>query len=81
MIISLDYPLTKKKNFDKNPTPLHDKSSGEIRDSKNIPKHKSNLEQAHSQHQIKWKETQSNSSKIRNNLRLSSLSIATQYST
>jgi hypothetical protein len=41
---------------------LHGKCSGEIRHTKDIPKHnKSNLQYACSQHQMKWKETQRNS--------------------
>jgi hypothetical protein len=36
----------------KNPTPVHDKSLGKIRNSKPIPKHdKSNLQQTSSQHE------------------------------
>ena len=38
-----------KKNMQQNPTPLRDKGLGEIRDTRNIPKHnKSNIQQAHS---------------------------------
>lgn len=45
MIISADDPLTKKdkkkkKKLRQNPKPFHGKSPGEIRDSRNIPKHK-----------------------------------------
>jgi hypothetical protein len=47
MIISLDV----EKAFDKNPTSLHNKSLGNIRNSRPIPKHsKSNLPQTSSQH-------------------------------
>jgi hypothetical protein len=50
MIISLD----DEKAFDKNPTPLHDKSLGKIRNSTTIPKpNKNNIMQTSSQHQIK----------------------------
>jgi hypothetical protein len=50
MIISLD----DEKAFEKNPTPLHDKSLGKIRNSRPIPKHnESNLQQTSSQHQTK----------------------------
>jgi hypothetical protein len=35
MIIFLDA----EKSFDKNPTPIHDKSLGKIRNSRPIPKH------------------------------------------
>jgi hypothetical protein len=50
MTISLDA----EKAFDKNPTHIHDKSLGKIRNSRPIPKHdKSNLEQTISQHQSK----------------------------
>jgi hypothetical protein len=53
MIISLDA----EKAFDKNPTFLHDKSLGKIRNSRPIPKHsKSNLQQTSSQHQTEWRE-------------------------
>ena len=54
MIISLDA----EKAFDKNPTALHDKSLGKIRNSRRIPKHnKSNIHQTSNQHQSKWRET------------------------
>lgn len=54
-----------------NRTHLHDKSLGEIRNTGHTPKHrKGNLQQAYSQHQIKWRGTQSNSTKIRNKTRL-----------
>jgi hypothetical protein len=54
MIISLNT----EKPFDKNPTPLHDKSLGNIRNSRPILKHsKSNIRKTCSQHQTKWKET------------------------
>ena len=63
MIISLDA----KKAFDKNPTPLHDKSFGKTRNSRPITKHnKSNLQQTSSQHQSKGREEGSNPTKIRN---------------
>jgi hypothetical protein len=46
MIISFDA----EKAFDKNPTPIHDKSLGKIRNSRPLPKHnKSNLKQTSSQ--------------------------------
>jgi hypothetical protein len=42
---------------DKNPTPLHDKRLGEIRDRRPIPKHnKGSIQQANSKHQITWRE-------------------------
>jgi len=45
MIISLDA----EKGFDKNPTPLHDKSLRMIRNSRPIPKHnKCNIQQTSS---------------------------------
>ena len=57
MIISLD----SEKAFNKNPTPIHDKSLGKIRNSRPLPKHdKSNLQQTSSQHQSKWREAGSN---------------------
>jgi hypothetical protein len=49
MIISLDA----EKAFDKNPTPIHDKSLGK-KNSRPIPKYnKSNIKQTSSQHQTK----------------------------
>jgi hypothetical protein len=46
------------KSLWQNPTALHNESLGEIRGTRPIPKHnKSNIEQANSQHQIKWRET------------------------
>ena len=43
------------KSIRQNPTPIHDKSLGKIRNSRLIPKHgKSNLQQTSSQHQRKW---------------------------
>ena len=49
-----------------NPTPLHDKTLGKIRNSRPIPKHnKSNIQLASSQHQSKWREPGSNPTKIR----------------
>jgi hypothetical protein len=52
MIISLDT----EKAFNKNLTPLHDKSLKEITDTRDIPKHnKDSLQQACSQHQIREK--------------------------
>jgi hypothetical protein len=45
----MNISLIAEKAFDKNPTPIHDKSLGKIRNSKPIPKHdKSNLQQASS---------------------------------
>ena len=50
--------LAVEKSFDKNSTPLHVKSLGEIKKIHLIIKHnKSNIQQANSQHQIKWRET------------------------
>ena len=65
-----------------NPIPLDDKNPREIRNIRGIPKHsKDNLQQDGSQHQIKWRETQNNSTNIRYKARLSTLSIPIQYST
>jgi hypothetical protein len=62
MVISLDA----EKAFEKNSASLHVKRLGKIRNSRPIPKHdKSNLQQTSSQHQTKWRETSSNSTKIR----------------
>jgi hypothetical protein len=54
-IISLDA----EKAFDKiNPTPIHNKSLGKIRNLRPLLKHnKSNIKQTSSQHQTKWIET------------------------
>ena len=63
-----------------NPPPLHDKNLLEIKDTKNIPKHnKSNIQQADSQCQIKWREIQGYSAKIRK-VRLSTLFLSIQRS-
>ena len=83
MIISLEA----EKCFDENPKPFHVKSLKEIIDTRILPKHnKGNIQQADSKHEIKWRETiplmeRSNSSKIRDQLRLPSLSVCLQYST
>ena len=46
-------------------------------DTRNIPKYnKSNIQQVESQHQIKWRETQRNSTKIRNRTRLYLFNVA-----
>ena len=51
MIISLDA----EKAFDKNPTPIHNKSLGKIRNSRSVIKDdKSNLQQTSSHQQSKW---------------------------
>ena len=74
MIISVNA----EKAFDKNQALFHDKNLEEIRDIRNISKHnKGHWQQANSQHQIKWGETQSDSSKIRTKTRLSYLSLST----
>jgi hypothetical protein len=53
---------------------LHDKNPVEIKNTTHIHQHnKGSLYQAYSQHQIKWRETQSNSTKIGKNSRLSTL--------
>ena len=65
----------------KNLTSLYGKGLGGTRDTRNICKdNESNLQQADSQHQIQWRETQSDFTKIRNKTSLSTLSIAVQYS-
>ena len=59
------------KSLWKNPTPLHDKIPGEIKVMQGSTwTKKGNLQQAHSQHQVKWREPQRNSTKIRNKTRL-----------
>lgn len=61
---------------------IHDKSTGEIRTTREIPLHyKGNLQQSCSQHQLKWNKTQSNSTKTRDRTRLSTLSTPIQYRT
>ena len=62
------------------PTSLHDKGLGEIRDKRNIIKNnKSKTQQADSQHQTKWRETQSDPSKEQE--KTFTLSISIQHST
>ena len=74
-----DPRLNKKekwKSIQQNQYPSMIKGLGETRDTRNMSKHnKSNIQQVDSQHQIEWRETQSNSTKIRNKTRLSTLSI------
>jgi hypothetical protein len=70
------------KKLWQNSTSLLDESPGEIRNIRFIPKHnKSNLHVVHSHHQIKWRETHSNFTEMRNKTRLSMLSLSMQYST
>jgi hypothetical protein len=72
------------KSLWQNSKPLRDKSLGEIRDTGGggIPKRKKgNLQQAYHQHQIKWRRSQSNLTKIRTKIRLSTLSLFVQCST
>ena len=77
MIISLDA----EKAFDKIQLSFMIKGLGEIRDTRTISKHnKGNIQQANNQHQSKWRETQSDSTKIRNKMRHSTLYISMQYS-
>jgi hypothetical protein len=55
-----------RESIRQDPTPIHDKSLGKIRNSRSMPKHdKSNLQQTSSQHQSKWCEAGSNPTKIR----------------
>ena len=52
------FTLDAEKAFDKIPIPIHDKSLGNIGNSRPIPKHnESNLQQTSSQHHTKWRET------------------------
>lgn len=77
MRISLDA----EKAFDKIQE-LHDKGLGDIRDTRDIPKHnKGNIQRANSQYQIKWRKTESNSTTFRNKIMLSTLYMPIQYST
>jgi hypothetical protein len=69
----------KKNPLTKSPTPLQDKSPGEIRDRRDMPKHnKGNsyhkLYQVYNQYQMRWRETQSNSTKFMHKTRFSVLS-------
>ena len=58
-----------------------DKGVGEIRIIRNITKHnKCSLQQASSQHQIKCRGAQNNSTKATKRVQLSSLSLTIQYS-
>ena len=53
---------------------------GEIRNTRDILKHnKGYLQKAHSQHPIKWRENQNNSTKIRNKAKLLILPIPIHY--
>lgn len=70
-----------RKTFDKIQYPFVIKRTGELRDTRDIPQYsKDHLQQADSQRHLKWRETQSISTKIRNELRLSTLLMSTQYS-
>lgn len=72
--------LHAEKNFAKNTTILHVKCLGEIGVTRHISKHnKSKIHKANSLHGLKWRETQSNSMKVRDKKRLFSLSISIQY--
>ena len=63
--------------FDKIQHSFMIKSLREIRDTRDMPKHnKGILQQADSQHLIKWRETQSNSTKIRDKTSRSTLSMS-----
>lgn len=78
MILSLDT----EDAFYKIQHNLMKKRLKEIRDKRDVPKHnKGNLQQANRQDHIKWREIKSNSTKIRNKIRLSTFSMSTQYST
>jgi hypothetical protein len=58
------------------------KSIVEIRNYKSIPKYtKNNIQQTNSQQQTKWRETQSNTIKIRDKIRQPILFQPIQYST
>lgn len=57
--------LCPEKALTKSPT-FHDKSSVEIRDIRDMHKHnRDNIQQADSLHQVKWRQTLSNSTNIR----------------
>jgi hypothetical protein len=59
----------------------NNKGPGDIRDSKDLPQHnKGSLQHTHSQHHLKLRKTQNNSTKIKNKTRFSTLSIPSQYS-
>ena len=67
-------PLTKSYT-------LYDKGSQETRNTRDVPQHsKVDLQKAHSHQQLKWRENQNISIKVRNKAELSFL-IPIQYST
>ena len=60
-----DHLVRCRESIRQDPTPIHDKSLGKIRNSRPIPKHdKSNIQKTSSQHQTKWREARSNPTKI-----------------
>jgi hypothetical protein len=64
-----------------NPTQLYDKCLGEMRGTRHIHEHKkANIQQTHSKDQIKSGDIESNSTKIQDKTKLSTLSIFIQYS-
>jgi hypothetical protein len=76
MTISLDL----EKASDKDQHPFMIKSPGLIRDTRVILYNKGDLQLSHSPHKNKWKETQSNSTKIRDNTKVFCFYIPTQDS-
>ena len=77
MLISID-----AENLWQNSPTLHDKSLGEIRNSRLIPKHsESNILQTSRHHQTKWRESWKNLTIIGDQTRLATLFLSIQYST
>lgn len=74
-------PLDAEKAFAKIKHSFMMKVLEKFRDIKGLFEHnKGKLEKTHSQHQIRWTETQSNSTKIWNKTVFSTLCISIQYS-
>ena len=77
-----DHPSRCRKSLWQYTTTLHVKSLRKIRNLRNIPKcNKINIQQAHSQHQIKLTETWSNYTNIKDKTKLPTLSLSIEYST
>jgi hypothetical protein len=78
---SHDHLIRCSESIWQNPTLFHDKHLGKIRNLRPLTKHnKSNIQQTIRQHQIKWRKTWSNPTKIRGYTRLPTLSLPIQYS-
>jgi hypothetical protein len=65
-----------------NTTPLHVKSTRDIRNPMSLPKHnKISIQQINSQHHTKWRETWSNPTEIGDKAKLPTLPLFIQYNT